>query len=164
MIERVIALDFEYTSDHRPFCMVAREIGAEPSWRLWEAELTGLLRPPFDMGRSTALLAYYASAEMRCFLSLGWPMPYHLLDAHAEFRWLLNGRPPEAGFGLVGALTHFGLASIAIDLKEEMQTRALRGAPWLPGEPEAMLGYCQSDVDGLCALWPHLSRRCGWLR
>ncbi len=62
----------------------------------------------------------------------------------------MNGRrAPTGGYGLLGALQYFGLPSLDAEEKDAMRALALRGGPWQPGEPEALLDYCQTDVDAL---------------
>ncbi len=68
----------------------------------------------------------------------------------------------KAGHGLIGALSYFGLPALAVEEKDAMRDLAIRGGLWQPGEREALLDYCQSDVDALVALWPKLSAKLGW--
>lgn len=58
--------------------------------------------------RIAFFVAYYASAELGCFLSLGWDLPVRILDLFTEFRNFTNGWPTLAGNSLLGALAHFG--------------------------------------------------------
>jgi len=98
------------------------------------------------------LVAYYASAEIGCHLSLGWPRPVSLLDLFAEFRNHTNGLTPPCGNGLIGALTWFGLSGIEAVEKESMRQLVLRGGPWTQEERAALLDYCESDVPALARL------------
>src|SRR5262249_24315745 len=98
--------------------------------------------------------AYYASAELGCHLALGWPTPARILDAYAEFRCLTSGGAVPCGSGLLGALAYFGLDGIATAEKEGMRQLAMRGGPYDAGEREALLDYCQGDVDALTGLLP----------
>ena len=75
-----------------------------------------------------------------------------VLDPFTEFRNLTNGWPTVAGNSLLGALAHYGLDGIEVDEKDEMRQRVLRGGPWLPGEPQGILDYCESDVVALVRL------------
>jgi DNA polymerase I len=106
------------------------------------------------VGPDTLFVAYYASAEIGCHLSLGWPVPERVLDLFVEFRNSLNGLPPPSGFGLIGALVYHGLDAIGAGEKEQMRELALRGGPWTPEECEALLDYCESDVIALARLLP----------
>ena len=71
--------DFEFQAPpgERPWpvCMVAREMRSGRLIRLWRDELMSLRRPPFDCGPESLFVAYFASAELGCFLALGWLMP-----------------------------------------------------------------------------------------
>jgi hypothetical protein len=109
---------------------------------------------PWSVGQHTLLVAYYASAEMGCCLALGWPFPLRLLDLYAEFRNLTSGRAVPCGYGLLGALTAFGIEGMAAVDKDDMRHLAMRGGPYTPAEREALLAYCQADVDALAHLLP----------
>ena len=67
--------DFEYSGADgdipTPACMVAREARSGRTFRIWQDELVGLTAPPFDTGPNALFVAYYASAEVGCFLALG---------------------------------------------------------------------------------------------
>ena len=58
---------------------------------------------PFDMGKDSLFVAYYASAEINCFLVLGWSLPIHILDLFTEFRCMTNGLPTIGGSRLYSA-------------------------------------------------------------
>ena len=154
------AVDFEFVAADGerpvPVCMVARELRSGRLLRLWRDELQALRRPPFDVGADTLFVAYYASAELGCFLALGWPMPARILDLFAEFRAATNGLPTPCGAGLLGALQWHGLEAMAADEKTAMRDLVLRGGPWSAAERLAILDYCQADVDALAALLPRM--------
>jgi hypothetical protein len=132
--------------------------------RVWEDELLTLTAAPFPTDVTAVMVSYAVAAETSCFLALGWPLPVHALDLYVEFRLLTNGlrRPPPKGYSLIGALDFFGLPHLAIEEKTELRQLAVRGGPWQPGEPDALLTYCQTDVDALAELWPRMQRRLGW--
>jgi DNA polymerase I len=155
----IVACDFEFNGGpgerSHPVCAVAWELRSGRKWRIWEDQFG--TKPPFPTGRDSVFVSYLASAELGCFRSLGWPMPERILDLFAEFRNLTNGCQTVAGNSLLGALAHFGLDGIDATEKEQMRRRILAGAPWLPGEPEAVLDYCQSDVTALNRLLPAMA-------
>jgi hypothetical protein len=159
----VWAVDFEFQADKgerpAPICMVARELRTGRVVRLFAEELEAMGRPPFGTGPDILFVAYYASAELGCFLALGWPMPARVLDLFVEFRCLTNGRTLPAGAGLLGALTYFGLDSMDGAEKEEMRALAMRGGPYTKAERVALLDYCQTDVDALAKLLPKMIDR-----
>lgn len=152
----VVLVDFEYRCTDgelpEPICMVARELGSGRLHRVWADELRTLRLPPFPCGPDTLVGAYYASAEISCFLALGWPPPANLLDLYVEFRRLTNGIDTPCGSGLLGALVWFGEDAMAAQEKDEMRQLALRGGPYTSDEQRALLAYCQSDVDALVRL------------
>lgn len=154
------AADFEFRAlDGEPpevVCLVARNLVTGQEIRLWGEELARPL-PPYDIGPDSLFIAYYASAEMGCHLSLGWPMPVNVLDLYAEFRLLTNGKVLSCGNGLLGALAHFGLDGIDALEKQEMRDMVLRGGEYSPEEQEAILDYCASDVSALERLFPMLA-------
>ena len=136
--------------------MVAREYYSGRLVRLW---LDGVDKPayPLPMGENSLYVAYYASAEMGCHLTLDWTLPDYLLDLFCEFRCQTNGVALPAGKGLIGALSANGLEHIPMVEKEEMRQLALRGGPYNAAEQVALLDYCQTDVDALVALLPEMA-------
>ena len=150
--------DFEFSAPNgerpRPICLVARELIGGRVVRLWFDDLAGMIRPPFSIGDDTLFVAYYASAELGCFLALGWPMPARILDLFCEFRNVTNGLPTPCGAGLLGALAHYGLDAMGAAEKDSMRDLAIRGGPYTDTERTALLDYCQSDVDSLARLLP----------
>ena len=70
------AVDFEYEAvpgEHpAPLCMCALELHSGRQLRLWRPELLASKQAPFDTGPNSALLTYAATAELSCFLKLGW--------------------------------------------------------------------------------------------
>lgn len=151
-------IDFEFSQPpgERPsvVCLVAREFHSKRLVRIGMDGLRELDRPPFDVGRDALLVAYFSSAEWNCFLALGWPLPECVLDLWCEFRCALNGTRPKAGWGLLSCLVHHGLDSMLASEKTEMRELAMKGGPYRPREMEALLDYCQTDVDALDQLLP----------
>jgi hypothetical protein len=102
-------------------------------------------------------IAYYASAELGCYRVLGWPMPARILDLFTEFRARSNGLDAPLGNSLLGALAYFGLDGMGAAEKEDMRALILRGGPWNDEEREAILDYCESDVEALKRLLPAMA-------
>lgn len=152
--------DFEFQAGNGeqplPVCLVAREYLTGREIRLWQDDLRRLDQAPFPTDRGALFIAYYASAEIGCFLALGWPLPEAILDLFAEFRAATNGLPLPAGSGLLGALAYHGLDSMAGDEKTVMRDLVLRGGPWTVAERAAILDYCASDTTALAALFPKM--------
>jgi DNA polymerase-1 len=148
----------------RPICVVAKELRSGQKWRLWRGEFGPV--PPFPIGPDALFIAYYASAELGCFRALGWPKPTNILDLIAEFRDHNNmgskadkARRTPNGFGLVAALTYFGLDSVGSQEKDDLRLLALRGGPWSEEEREALLDYCEGDIVALERLLPAMAPR-----
>ena len=162
---RVWCLDFEFSHQPGglpvPLCMVAREVRSQELVRVW---LAGDPQPsPVPFNKSDLLVAYYAPAEIGCFLELGWPIPL-VLDLYAEFRWVTCGETPPHGKGLLGAMLYHGLPAIDAGHKAEMRELALRGGPYSEVEKTDLLDYCQSDVDGLVRLLQEMAPKVDWPR
>ena len=151
--ERIIALDFEFfgAEGENPnvVCLVSRDLLSGELRRYWRDDLLGMESPPFDIGETTLLLAYFASAEMQCFKELGWEMPECLVDLYVEFRRLTNGQELSHGRAMVGALRYFGLDRFTPSEKAEMRELILSGGPWSGAQEASILDYCQQDVDAL---------------
>jgi hypothetical protein len=148
-------IDFEFgqPDGERPTvrCMVAKDLLSGRRICLW---LDGVSAPscPFSCDDQELFVAYYASAEASCFRALGWPAPRRMLDLFTEFRNTFNGTPLQFGSSLVGALTTFNLPALEAEEKSGMRELAQRGGPYAADEIEALLGYCESDVDALAKL------------
>ncbi len=153
--------DFEFRAPDgerpEPHCMVAREFRSERTIRVWADDLARMDRAPFPTGPDALLVAYYASAELGCFLSLGWPMPKRILDLFTEFRCLTNGRSIPCGRSLLGAMAFYGLDAIGAAEKDSMRKLAMRGGPFTDAERQALLDYCATDVVALAKLLPKMS-------
>ncbi len=151
--------DFEFRAPDghtpEPLCLVARELRSGTRVRLWLADERPE-PPPFAVGPDTLFVAYYASAELGCFLALGWPLPVRVLDLFAEFRALTNGSAPAHGSGLLGALAHFDLDALGATEKGDMRALAMRPGPHTAAERAALLAYCGTDVDALARLLPRV--------
>ena len=108
--------------------------------------------PPFPIDDDTLFVAYFASAEIGCFLALGWPVPTRILDLYTEFRNATNGLPLPGGRGYLSALAEHGIASITKEQKTTERDLVIGGGPWTIDERRRILDYCQTDVDPLGAL------------
>jgi DNA polymerase I-like protein with 3'-5' exonuclease and polymerase domains len=102
------------------------------------------------------VVAYFASAEMGCYLALGQEMPTLLLDLYPEHRIATNGRHLPFGNGLLGALQHYGLEAIGTAQKDAMRDRILASETFDADDQRAVLDYCETDVDGTERLFPKL--------
>src|SRR5262249_37350753 len=143
----VWAVDFEFTAptgeQPSPVCLVGHELKSGKVTRLWRDQFGPV--PPYPVDADCLFVAYYASAELGCHLTLGWPLPARILDLYAEFRNQTNGLPTVAGRSLVGALAAHGLDSIGTDEKTEMRDLVMRGGP-SDDERAAVLDYCDPTL------------------
>jgi DNA polymerase I len=168
LFSEVWCLDFEFRSDpgERPWpvCMVAEELKSGRVLQLWRGDLLACSRPPFDVGPNALIVAYFASAELGCFLELGWPLPQNILDLYVEHRVETNGRRIPCDNGLLGALALRGLAHIEAGEKDSMRRLICDQRHWSPDEQQSILEYCSSDVHGLVALLPRMASGIDWGR
>ena len=159
--QAIWAVDFEFATPKGghpvPLCVVARDLNSGRVVRQWiNVENPGPC--PYGTGADDLFLAYYASAEIGCILALRWPVPARIVDLCAEFKNLTSGLKMPHGRGQLAALMHFGLEGIGAEEKAEMQQLAASGV--VPEEKrEALLDYCESDVDALARLWPAMRDR-----
>jgi DNA polymerase I len=152
----VVAADFEFAaiSGERPVpvCLVAHELRSGRRFRIWQDEFGQA--PPYARGPDVLFVAFYASAEVGCCRALGWPVPERILDLFTEFRARTNGLTTPLGSGLLGALAYFGLDAMGATEKEEIRALVLHGGPWSTAERNAILDYCEEDVEALERLLP----------
>jgi hypothetical protein len=141
--------------------MVAKEYHTGRTISLWLDGETVPSSPPFAVGPDALFIAFYASAEMICFLVLNWLMPAHLLDLHTEAKWDTCGKDgAPKGLSLVWALNHYGLDGLDVVEKQEMRDLASRrGKDYSDSERRSLLRYCAGDVDALIRLLPRMLPR-----
>jgi hypothetical protein len=164
--KRIIEEDFEFISKpgERPdvVCWVYRDLSNGQTIRLWRDQIDRLNgRLPYEDGDDTLVVSFVFNAEGACHLSLGLPLPRHVLDLSAEFKCHVNGKGvPKKNQGLIGALQYFGLDSIAPKHKDAMRERIMQGWPFTAGEMQKILDYCADDVEALHQLFlkmlPHV--------
>ena len=155
-------LDFEFHGAPEKswvVCMVAREVLSGRVIRMWRDELVNLRQAPFDVGPDAVVVAYYASAEIGCFLALGWPLPTNILDLFTEHRCATNGLKlsgPKPN-NIISALRHRGLPSIEAEEKDALRKLIISKREFSETERRTILDYCESDVDALRALLPAMA-------
>jgi DNA polymerase-1 len=151
---RIWCIDFEFISpdgeNPQPVCLVAKEVATGRLIRLWQDQLGP--EPPFEIDDDTLIVAYYAPAEIGCFLALGWPVPTRLIDLYAEFRRETNPLALPEGRKLLAALSRHRITSITSDEKKAGRELVMRGGPWTDSERREILSYCETDVVCLPAL------------
>ena len=144
--------------------MVAQEMKSGTQVKVWKNELESMNVAPFETGIDALFVAFYASAEIGCFIQLGWPLPENVLDLYSEFRGLTNGRPTMAGNNLIGALSHFGLDAMESFEKKSWIQLILTGGPWTSEEKKGIINYCESDVISMARLYPVIEPYIDWPR
>ncbi len=143
--------------------MVAREVGSGTEKRLWRDELLALKKAPFDTGKDSLLVAYYASAEIGCFLEFDWPLPTNILDLFTEFRCATNGLGGNAS--LLAGLAHYGIpGAVNAGEKDAMRNLVLRQTEWSEQQKRDILDYCATDVMSLAALFRRMAPAIDWPR
>ena len=153
--QSVCALDFEFVSEPGaepvPVCLVARELRTGRLIRLWQDELGP--EPPFPIDDDTLFVAYFASAELGCFLELGWPVPTRILDLYTEFRNATNGIPAAGRPRACWALCPITESRRSPPSRRPRNARwSCAADPWTAAERARILDYCQTDVDPMGAL------------
>jgi hypothetical protein len=160
--KEVWCVNFEFSAPdgERPAvrCLVATEYYTRQKIPLWLDGEPIPQRPPFAIDNDALFVAYFATAEMGCFLALGWTLPTWLIDLYVEFKRHICGKDGEPGKpSLVYALEWFGLNSLDATGKEEMRVLASRrGKPYTDAERRALLDYCEADVNALVSLLTRL--------
>jgi DNA polymerase I len=148
--------DFEFFGSDgnrpTPVCMVAQEARSGRTLQIWQDELAQMSEAPFDTGPETLFVAYFASAEIGCFLTLRWDPPERILDLFTEFRAETNGLYVPHGNSLLGALAYFGLPTMEGAEKAYMRDLILSGGPWSGEDQRSIMAYCQEDVSALLKL------------
>src|SRR5690242_11194219 len=140
-------VDFEFSAPEgeRPHvvCLAAREIRSGRLIRLWRDQLTSMRAPPYSIGADSLFIAYFASAEIGCHLSLGWELPTYILDPFVEFGLRTNGLQRPGGRSLLGALMFYGLNAMDAEEKRRGRELAMReSGAWSSSERRELLDYC----------------------
>ena len=150
-------IDFEFNGGSGekpdPLCLVAHELQSGQTLTFWRDELRQMQNPPFSTGADTLVVSFYASAEIGCFIALGWKPPENLLDLYVENIASRNGLAFPTGRGLLGALAMRGLSHMSVGEKEDMRDLILNRAEWSPDERASIIEYCRADVGALTALY-----------
>jgi DNA polymerase-1 len=151
--------DFEFNGApgdvQNPVCLVAWEIKSGRKIRLFRDEFGP--EPPYPTDAGVLFVAYYASAELGCHLTLKWPLPVHVLDLFTEFRCRTNGLSPPYGSSLLGAMSYFGLDGITSEEKDDWRNLIMSGdLSQIMTKRAGILDYCEGDVAALANLLPHM--------
>jgi DNA polymerase-1 len=143
-----------------PLCLVAREMRSNRVVRLWQDEFGRF--PPYRLDDDAVFIAYTNSAEYGTHLALNWGQPACSIDGYIEFRHHTNDGSIKSGdrkkgfYSIGGALRYFGEDGVDTAHKKDMRDRILQGPPFTNQERADILDYCESDVDAVVRLVPHL--------
>jgi hypothetical protein len=128
--------------------------------RLWQDELGRF--PPYRLDADALMIGYMISAEFGTHIALGWGEPARALDPYVEFRHYTNDGSVESSdrdkgfYSLAGALRYFCEDELDTTHKRDMRDRILQGPPFTDAERQDILEYCESDVQALARLIPHI--------
>lgn len=120
--------------------------GSIESTGLWRDQLLSLRQPPYAIGEDALCVAYWASAEVNCHLSLGWDSPRNLLDLCIEYK---NNQPrtePRVATHLLAALQHYKVRTISPAAKQDWRNKFIHQEKWTEQERLGGLKYCATDV------------------
>jgi DNA polymerase I len=142
-----------------PICYTAVELFTGRRIRLWHTEFTD--KCPHRTDKKVLFSAYMATAEMLCFIQLGWAPPANIFCLYTMFKWVLGGRGTDGtgakrstdddekpGYTLIDARQWFDLPYVITkSQKDRMRDEILEGGPYTPERQEAILDYCECDND-----------------
>jgi hypothetical protein len=138
--------------------MVARELKSGKEVRLWHDELQARRFPPFPLDDDALYLAYFATAELKCHLVLGWGLPANVIDLFVEFRNLTNNSNWHGGASLLSCAEYYGVPPrMTSEHKLEMRQLVMGGTA--DDHRDAVLDYCAEDVDYVGDIWPKISEQ-----
>jgi len=152
-------IDFEFLApvgeNPQPVCLVAKEVGTGRLVRLWQDQLGP--EPPFKIDDDTLIVAYYAPAEIGCFLSLGWPVPTMVIDLYAEFRRETNALAVADGRGLLSALSRHHITRITSEEKKSGRDLVMRDRRHLLAS--AAGSHAAADCTDVAGVGPSVAQR-----
>ena len=119
-----------------PVCLVVLDLNTGVTCRYFREQLRSMEAAPFDTGPDSLGVAFYAPAEMDCFIQLGWPLPENVLDIFVEFRNLTNGRHLPHGASLLCS----GLLKPTSELSEILP-KSRRALCWERGASRSALAH-----------------------
>ena len=152
----VYCVDFEFqvVEGNHPVvhCMCYREVISGAEVKLHGDDLRNLKQSPIPTGPEHLFVPYYGSAELGCYLALGWEFPEAIFDVYVAFVMAMYGRLSreqmrQKGWrSLVGAVAFVTGEQNAFPEKKAMRELAIRGAPFTDDEMSQLLEYCLDDA------------------
>ena len=150
-VKEVWSVDWEYFApsgeNPLPVCMCARELFSRKSIQLWRDELAHYRSAPFNIGADAVYVGFSTSADLGCFLQLGWKLPTNVWDLYVENLRLTNPRPKNAKTDLNTVLDAYGIPEVNPVEKREMRELAMSNGPFNQENTRRMQHYCQNDAD-----------------
>ena len=143
-----------------PLCLVAHEIAAGRTVRLWQDEFGPF--PPYRLDPEALFVSYACAAEFGVHLALGWGEPACALDSYVEFRHCVNNgavksEDREKGFfSLLGALRYFCDDALDLSNKDEMRDRILQGPPFTARNVRTFCTTAKPTCARSARLLPHI--------
>jgi DNA polymerase family A len=164
---QIVVCDFEYETSGgeyqlvagdlpKPLCMVAYVLNGNLEYvhtiKLWRGNFGP--KPPFDIGPDTLFVGYSTWAELTCFLVLGWKFPQHIFDLHTAYLAesnILRPYDPDEIYKkprkrLPDACRAYGIKGWE-NIDKEAMSKDIGEGRWRDYGQEAILDYCQADVD-----------------
>jgi hypothetical protein len=157
----IFVIDSEFRvapgSPPEPVCLVAHEMRSGRTQRWWfgGSDVPG---PPPWGEKDALVVAYFAPAEIAVLLQLDWSLPTNVLDLFAEFKVEGNGCY-TGGWGLLDAARAFGIQAMESDEKDRLRGLILGASDYGFDDRQAILDYCEQDVQLTCDLLRAMHRR-----
>ena len=148
--DEIVVIDAEYSAGSgqrpNPVCCCAWELKSGKQHRVWTYKKANQIQPPWPDGPDVLHVVFYAPAECGFYLSMGWKLPYSVLDLYSAYAWFANGRNMRnGGRSLLAAMSSFGLNSMEAEEKEYWRDMIIR-LDWNEDQIDGILDYCWRDV------------------
>lgn len=134
-------------------CVCGRNISSGEVRKIWTGDGKAA---PWRWGPRDTMIAHYSPAELVAFLSLGWPLPPHVIDTLPEWRVATGQRMGH--YRLIDVAAAAGVPVMSVEHKEGM-----RGVAMQPVVPEAdrgaLMDYCLQDVEATVSAFTYLRDR-----
>ena len=160
---RAWALDFEFVprrgdSHAVVTCMAAHCVVTDEKRSLWLERVQPPPSCPF--AGDELFIAHSVTAEVSCFIALGWPLPTRIIDTMVETARLWNGKmvhqPGDKELilepSLLSSLAYFNIPCRGTAEKDAAIDIILRGGPRTPQEIANSLAYCMDDAEDAARL------------
>lgn len=152
LFDNIPVCDFEFQHDDGerpvPSAMCYRDLITGKVCQFRREELLAMKQAPFPVGGRSLFVCHAATAEMSCFIALGWKIPERIYDTYVEEKNIRMGLPTAGlGMGLVDCMTGYGLKTRNKATKQKFQTMGATGGPQCEEDWQPFLDYCSDDVN-----------------